>query len=104
MYLYILTHTNTHTRTPGATAEATTTTKITSPSLSRTLFLSIYLSIYISVMQLSTTLSNIFYLLYLRICTVYATTGDLAGKVNTGSLKYANNNMISQLQINGARR
>ena len=39
---------------------------------------------------------------YFNICTVYATTGDLASEVNTGSLKNTNNNMFSHSQIIGA--
>ncbi len=39
---------------------------------------------------------------YFNICTVYATIGDLASEVNTGSLKNTNNNMFSHSQIIGA--
>ena len=42
---------------------------------------------------------------YFNICTVYSATGDVAGEVNTGSLKHANNNMFSYSQTNnGAAR
>ena len=39
-----------------------------------------------------------------NICTVYATAGDLAGKLNTVNLKYANNYIFSYSHINGASR
>ena len=39
---------------------------------------------------------------YFRMCTVYAATGDLAGELNTGSLKYAHISMLSHSRIVGA--
>ncbi len=41
---------------------------------------------------------------YFNICTVYAATGDIASEENNGSFKYANNNMCSFSQTNGAAR
>ena len=41
---------------------------------------------------------------YFIICTVYAVTGELAGEINTGSMKYANAHIFSSLQIYGASR